>query len=81
MASTGLFPTFGKVNMIYTVIILVNQLIIAFLVPLKLVFMERSETWGYVYYDTFVDLIFFIDIFIKFNTPIYLEGRLITSHK
>lgn len=71
LASTGLFPTFGKLNMSHTVLILVNQLIISFLVPLKLVFMEEKEAWGYVYYDTVLDVIFFLDILIKFNTPIY----------
>lgn len=81
LASTGLFPTFGKVNTIYTTNILVNQIIIAFLVPLKLVFMESGEEWGYVYYDIYLDLLFFIDLIVKFNTPVYQEGRLITNRK
>ena len=81
VASTGLFPTFGRVNLIYTTIILVNQVIISFLIPFKLTFMEYGESWGYVIYDLLVDALFLSDIIIRFNTPIYLEGRLITDRK
>ena len=51
------------------------------LIPFKLAFMEESEGWGLVYYDIFLDLLFFIDILIRFNTPIYSKGRLITDRK
>ena len=81
IASTGLFPTFGRVNLIYTSIILFNQIIISFLIPFKITFMEYSESWGYVVYDLLVDILFLTDIIITFNTPIYLEGRLITNRK
>ena len=81
IASTGLFPTFGRVNLVYTSVILVNQIIISFLIPFKLTFLEYSEEWAYVYYDTFLDFLFLIDILVRFNMPIYLEGRLITDRK
>ena len=81
VAQTGLFPTFGKINLIYTIIILLNQIVISFLIPFKVTFMLKTEDWAYVYYDLFVDFIFFIDIIIKFNTPIYKQGRLMTDRK
>lgn len=81
VASTGLFPTFGRVNLIYTTIILINQIIISFLIPIKLTFMEYNEPFIYVVYDLLVDVLFLSDIIIRFNTPIYLEGRLITDRK
>ena len=34
-----------------------------------------------VVYDEFCDLLFFIDILIKFNTAIYSESRLVTDRK
>jgi len=43
--------------------------------------LELEEDWAFVYYDIFLDILFFIDILIRFNTPIYLEGRLITDRK
>ena len=43
--------------------------------------MEYSEDWTYVYFDLWLDVLFFIDIIIRFNTPIYLQGRLITDRK
>ena len=43
--------------------------------------MEYEEPVGYIYYDLLVDVIFFADIIIRFNTPVYYKGRLITSHK
>ena len=81
IASTGLFPTFGRINLIYTTIILINQIIISMLIPFKLVFMEQNEKWGYVYYDLVIDFIFFLDILIHFNMPIYSKGRFITDRK
>ena len=51
------------------------------LVPFKLVFMEKNEGWGYVYYDLVIDFIFFLDILIRFNMPIYSKGRFITDRK
>ncbi len=50
---------------------MINQIIISLLIPFKVTFMLKTEDWGYVYYDFVVDFIFFIDIIIKFNTPIY----------
>ena len=51
------------------------------IIPFKLAFMEDNEEWVYVYYDIFLDLLFFFDILIRFNTPIYSKGRLITDRK
>lgn len=79
--SNGLFPTFGRVNLLYTSIILINQIIISILIPFKLVFMEDNEPWDFVYYDIGLDILFFFDIIIRFNTPIYSQGRLITDRK
>ena len=37
---------------------------------------------GYVKWQAiFVDFIFFLDIIIKFNTPVYKQGRLVTNRK
>jgi len=41
------------------------------MIPFKLAFMEDVEAWEYVYYDIFVDLLFLIDMIIRFNMPIY----------
>ena len=65
----------------YTILILVNQVLIAYLVPFKLTFMISGEEWFYVYYDIALDFLFFADILIRFNTPIYLEGRYVTNRK
>ena len=81
IASTGLFPTFGRINLTYKSLILVNQIIISIMIPFKLAFMEDNEDWFYVIYDLFLDLLFFTDILIRFNTPIYSQGRLITDRK
>ena len=43
--------------------------------------MDKNEDWVYVYYDFFLDFLFFCDMLIRFNTPIYSEGRLITDRK
>lgn len=43
--------------------------------------MDKNEDWAYVYYDFFLDFLFFCDMLIRFNTPIYSEGRLITDRK
>jgi len=43
--------------------------------------MESWESWNYVYYDIVLDFIFFADILIRFNTPIYSKGRFITDRK
>ena len=48
ISSKGLFPTFGRVNTVYTIIITVSQIIIAFLIPFKLTFMEYEEPMFYV---------------------------------
>ena len=53
----------------------------SFIIPFKLVFMEDKEAWEYVYYDLLLDLLFFVDMIIRFNTPIYSQGRLITDRK
>ena len=56
-------------------------MILSFLIPFKLTFITEKELWPLVYYDIFVDSLFFIDVIIKFNTPIYSEGRLVTDRK
>ena len=68
-------------NLIYTSIIMVNQIVISFLVPFKLTFWEKTEPYAWVYYDLFLDVLFFADILIRFNTPIYSSGRFITDRK
>ena len=60
---------------------MVNQVVMSILIPFKLTFMEHSEDWSYVYYDIFLDILFFLDILIRFNTPIYEKGKLITNRK
>ena len=51
------------------------------MIPFKLVFMEEREDWEYVYYDIFVDILFLCDMIIRFNMPVYHQGRLITDRK
>ena len=60
---------------------MINQITLSMIIPFKLAFMEDNEEWVYVYYDIFLDLLFFFDILIRFNTPIYSKGRLITDRK
>ena len=78
-----LFPAYGTFNTFYTSIILINQIIIAFLVPGKLAFLENysEEPMFFIVYDLFCDVLFFIDIIIKFFTPIFSESRLITDKR
>ena len=53
----------------------------SFIIPFKLVFMTDREDWEYVGYDLFLDLLFAVDIIIKFNMPIYSQGRYFTDRR
>jgi hypothetical protein len=76
----GLFPAYGPVNYAYTVLILFNQIIIAFKLPIQLSFWnDEKESQYMLIYDLFLDALFFVDILIKFRTPVYSESRLITD--
>jgi hypothetical protein len=79
----NLFPSYGPINTTYTILILLNQVVISFLVPIKLAFLDQkaSEPWSLIGYDLFCDVLFFMAICITFITPIFAESRLITDKK
>lgn len=67
--------------MVYTCVFAVLKLLIAFYIPYKAAF-EQEPTWGSVYFDIFIGLMFFADIIITFNKPLYDEkSRLVVNRK
>jgi hypothetical protein len=65
----------------YNFFFTIHKLIIAFYIPFKAAF-EGEPTWSSVYFDFYLDLVFFLDIIITFNMPLYdQKSRLITDRK
>ena len=80
-AKSNLFPLFGTPYVIYSLLFTVHKLIVAFYIPYKAAF-EDEPPWSTVYFDFYLDFVFFIDILIMFNMPLYDEkSRLITDRK
>jgi hypothetical protein len=76
-----MFPIIGPVNIFYNFFYLFHKLTTVVYIPFKAAF-EQEPTWGTVYFDFYLDLIFFIDIVIIFNMPLYdKKSRLITDRK
>jgi hypothetical protein len=58
-----------------------HKVIIAFYIPFKCAF-EDEPSWSTVYFDFYLDLVFFIEILITFNMPLYdQKSRLVTDRK
>jgi hypothetical protein len=69
------------VFVVYTCIFAMLKLLIAFYIPYKAAF-EQDPTWGSVYFDIFISLMFLADILITFNMPLYDEkSRLVVNRK
>ncbi len=76
-----MFPIQGPVFVIYNSVFTTLKLLIAFYIPYKAAF-EQEPTWGSVYFDFFLDLMFFANIIITFNMPLYDEkSRLVINRK
>ena len=67
--------------MIYNFFYAFHKILIAFHTPFKAAF-EYEPSWTSVYFDLYLDIVFFADILITFNMPLYDEkSRLITDRK
>ena len=69
----------GPVNNVYTFILLVFQIITAFVLTFRMAFLPEIEYLPYVILDFITDFIFFCDMIIKFNLPVFEDCELITS--
>ena len=67
---SNLFPLFGTSYVFYNLFFTVHKLAIAFYIPFKAAF-EGEPSWESVYFDFYLDFVFFIDILITFNMPLY----------
>lgn len=81
VAKEGLFPLIGNINLTYTVILLVFQIITAFVFPFRLAFMPEIEEWPYVILDIVTDVIFLINMVITFFMPVFEDSQLIVKKK
>lgn len=67
--------------MIYNFFYAFHKILIAFYLPFKTAF-EGEPSWASVYFDFYLDVVFFADILITFNMPLYdQKSRLITDRK
>ena len=81
IVKSNLFPQFGSVYVFYNYYYAVHKLVIAFYTPYKCAF-ELEPHLGTVIFDFYLDAIFFINILITFNIPLYdQKSRLITDRK
>ena len=67
---SSLFPLFGPWYLMYSFFFTFHKLVIAFYIPFKAAF-EGEPTWASVYFDFYLDLVFFLDILTTFNMPLY----------
>lgn len=66
---------------IYNCVFTTLKLLIAFYIPFKAAF-EIEPSWGSVYFDFFIHIVFFANIIITFNMPLYDEkSRLVINRK
>lgn len=77
----GLFPLIGPVNFTYTVIILIFQMITAFIFPFRLAFLPEKEFWSFVILDFVTDFVFLCNMIITFFMPVFEDSTLITKKK
>jgi len=74
-------PVVGRVHTIYILFMTIHKAYVAFMLPFRIAF-EDEPSWANIGIETYMDLVFFIDIFITFITPITdKNGRLITAKK
>lgn len=74
-------PMNGKIFTAYTLFYLLHKAIIAFFLPYRLGF-EDEPSWGIVFFDMYLDVVFFADIVITFHKPVSTnEGHTITDKR
>lgn len=78
---TMLFPHYGPMFTFYNFFYVVHKAIVAFYIPYKCAF-EGVPTWGSVAFDFYLEAIFFMEIILTFNLPVYdQKQRLVTDRK